>query len=172
MTGTVEGLALAGSAVVHWESPMTPNVTPNATPEKPEWFELISGDAPSARVAKVNKVIPAMVVAVSGALIATGAFFADASSDQGASTSVSQATSSPTASIDLSPAASALDAPSVTPQGGSQSTQVSPTVKNSTTTPTPPIMLPPTGGDDDEDDDDEDDDDEDDDDEDEDEDDD
>lgn len=133
-------------------------MTPNTTPEKPEWFELISGDAPSARVTKVNKVLPAMVVLVSGALIATGAFFASASSDPTQTSAVSQATSSPAASIDVSPAASAVVTPSVTPG-------MSPTVKSSTVTPAAPFMLPPTGGgdDDDEDDDYEDDEDEDDD---------
>lgn len=54
-------------------------MTQNTNPEKPEWFELVDGDAPSAQVAKVNKKLPAIAVLVTGALIATGAFFASAS---------------------------------------------------------------------------------------------
>jgi hypothetical protein len=119
---------------------MTPNVTPNATPEKPEWFELIDGNAPSAQVNKVNKVLPAMAVLVSGALLATGALFGNASSNPAQSAPVSQATSSPVASA--------------TPADENQSTPVlSPSTKKSSITPVAPIMLPPTGGDDDEDDD-------------------
>ncbi len=49
------------------------------TPQKPEWFELVDGDAPSAEVRKVNKKLPAIAVLVTGAVIATGAFFANAS---------------------------------------------------------------------------------------------
>jgi hypothetical protein len=54
-------------------------MTQNTNPEKPEWFELVDGDAPSAQVTKVNKKLPAIAVLVTGALIATGAFFASAS---------------------------------------------------------------------------------------------
>ena len=110
---------------------MTPNEFSNTTPEKPDWFELTDGDAPSANVTKVNKVLPALAVLVSGALIATGAFFANASSDQVQTTPVGQISASPAAN----------------PQGGNQATpQASPTIKSSSATPTPPIMVPPTGG--------------------------
>jgi hypothetical protein len=54
-------------------------MTPNTTPEKPEWFELVDSDAPSAQVVKVNKKLPILAVLVTGAVIATGAFFANAS---------------------------------------------------------------------------------------------
>jgi hypothetical protein len=56
-------------------------MTPDTTPEKPEWFELADGDAPAAQVKKVNKKLPAIAVVVTGAIIATGAFFANASEE-------------------------------------------------------------------------------------------
>ena len=58
-------------------------MTPNTTPEKPEWFELADGDAPSSQVKKVNKKLPAIAVLVTGAVIASGAFFAHASEGKG-----------------------------------------------------------------------------------------
>ena len=58
-------------------------MTPNTTPEKPEWFELTDGDAPSAQVTKVNKKLPVIAVLITGAVIATGAFFANASEEKG-----------------------------------------------------------------------------------------
>lgn len=61
-------------------------MTNNSESKKPEWFELTDGDAPSAQVTKVNKKLPAIAVLVTGAIIATGAFFASASesdSDEG-----------------------------------------------------------------------------------------
>jgi hypothetical protein len=123
-------------------------MTSKELPGKPEWFELIDGNAPSAQVSKVNKVLPAMAVLVSGALLATGALFGNASSDPAQSAPVSQTTSAPVASADLSPLASA------TPAGENQGTPVlSPSTEKSSITPVAPIMLPPTGGDDDEDDD-------------------
>jgi hypothetical protein len=113
---------------------------------KPEWFELIDGNAPSAQVNKVNKVLPAMAVLVSGALLATGALCGNASSDPAQSALVSQTTSAPVASANLSPLASA------TPAGENQGTPVlSPSTEKSSITPVAPIMLPPTGGDDDDD---------------------
>lgn len=106
-------------------------MTSNETPNKPEWFELINGDAPSAQVTKVNKVLPSIAVLVSGALIATGAFFASASGNQTDTAPVSQATTTPVAT------------PSTTPVA-------TPSATKSKVTPTPPVMLPPTGGRDDE----------------------
>jgi hypothetical protein len=130
---------------------MTPNEFSNTTPEKPDWFELTNGDAPSANVTKVNKVLPALAVLVSGALIATGAFFANASSDQVQTTPVGQTSASPAATVDVTPAptpAATVDVtPAANPQGGNQATpQASPTIKSASATPTPPIMVPPTGG--------------------------
>jgi hypothetical protein len=126
-------------------------MTSKELPGKPEWFELIDGNAPSAQVNKVNKVLPALAVLVSGALLATGALFGNASSDPAQSALVSQTTSAPVASANLSPLASA------TPAGENQGTPVlSPSTEKSSITPVAPIMLPPTGGDDDDDDDDED----------------
>ena len=131
---------------------MTPNEFASTTPDKPEWFELVDGAAPSANVTKVNKVLPAIAVLVSGALIATGAFFANASSDQVQTTPVGQTSASPAATVDVTPAATVDVTPSANPQGGNQATpQVSPPSKSASATPTPPIMLPPNGGGDDDD---------------------
>ena len=47
--------------------------------KKPEWFELTDGSAPSAQVAKVNKFLPVTAALIAGAVIATGAFLANAS---------------------------------------------------------------------------------------------
>ena len=44
--------------------------------KKPEWFELLDGDAPSAQVKKVNKKLPIFAAVVTGAVIASGALFA------------------------------------------------------------------------------------------------
>ena len=54
-------------------------MTPNTTPEKPEWFQLTDSDAPSAQVKRVSKKLPAIAVIATGAIIASGAFFANAS---------------------------------------------------------------------------------------------
>jgi hypothetical protein len=48
---------------------------------KPEWFQLVDSDAPSAQVTKVNKKIPAIAAVVAGAIIAGGSFFASTSGE-------------------------------------------------------------------------------------------
>lgn len=63
---------------------------------KPEWFELLDGDAPSAQVTKINKKLPIAAVLVTGLVIASGAFFSGASAenstDQSAVAAVDQIT--------------------------------------------------------------------------------
>ena len=54
-------------------------MTPNTTPEKPEWFELADAETSPVQVTKANKKLPAIAVLITGAVIATGAFFANAS---------------------------------------------------------------------------------------------
>ena len=51
-------------------------------PQKPEWFELLDGDAPSAQVTKVNKKLPVVAALVTGVILASGALFAGASQDK------------------------------------------------------------------------------------------
>lgn len=58
--------------------------------KKPEWFELADSDAPSAQVAKVNKKLPIAALLITGAVIATGAFFASASENDASAEGVSQ----------------------------------------------------------------------------------
>lgn len=70
-------------------------MTQDSQPQKPAWFQLADSDAPSAHVTKVNKKLPAIAALVTGAVIATGAFFASASENsqgnqQIASTSFNQ----------------------------------------------------------------------------------
>ena len=71
-------------------------------PKKPEWFELLDGDAPSAQVTKVNKKLPVIAAVVTGAVIASGALFAGASAenstDQSAVASIGQVDNSTTSS--------------------------------------------------------------------------
>jgi hypothetical protein len=49
---------------------------------KPEWFQLVDSDAPSAQVRKIDKKLPAVAALVAGAIIATGSFIAGASSEK------------------------------------------------------------------------------------------
>jgi hypothetical protein len=49
------------------------------SPKKPAWFDLVDSDALSAQVRKVDKRLPALAAIVTGAVIASGAFFAAAS---------------------------------------------------------------------------------------------
>jgi hypothetical protein len=84
---------------------------------KPEWFELAEGDNSSAQVKKVNKKLPAVAVLITGAVIAAGAFFANASEPNANASQNSGAQTLPAAS---SPSASASASPSTsssTPSG-------------------------------------------------------
>lgn len=46
---------------------------------KPEWFQLIDSDAPSAQVSKINKKLPLTALIVTGVIALSGTFFATAS---------------------------------------------------------------------------------------------
>ena len=59
--------------------------------KKPEWFELADSDAPSAQVRKVNKKLPVAAVVITGAIIATGAFFASASENDASAEGITKA---------------------------------------------------------------------------------
>jgi hypothetical protein len=48
---------------------------------KPEWFQLVDSDAPSAQVRKIDKKLPSIAALVAGAIIATGSFIAGASNE-------------------------------------------------------------------------------------------
>lgn len=105
-------------------------MTNNSESKKPAWFELTDGDVSSAQVTKVSKKLPAIAVLVTGAIIATGAFFASASesgSDEGqvAATSFSQvdnqstgATGTTSEVTNLNPAAPATSGIQDPAQGG------------------------------------------------------
>ena len=98
--------------------------------KKPEWFQLLDGDAPSAQVTKVNKKLPVIAALVTGAVIASGALFAGASAEnstgQSAVASVNQVTNS-----DSSPVADTTDANAATTEPSTQgSTPTTPSVKN------------------------------------------
>jgi hypothetical protein len=124
---------------------------------KPEWFQLVDSDAPSAQVRKIDKKLPAIAALVAGAIIATGSFIAGVSSDQQDMTQVvaaNERTSSPQSAPvkigDVSSAATQVIATTVTKNTGVQS-------------PDQVGVKAPTGRDEDEDEDEDDDDDDDDD---------
>lgn len=118
-------------------------MTQNTNPEKPGWFELIDGDAPSAQVQKVGKVLPAVAAVVAGAIIATGAFFANASSEP--ATQVVATDSQSSGESQVTPAATQTSTPAATTPGSSTPGVTAPGVTN----PAAPGALPPGGGDDD-----------------------
>ena len=80
--------------------------------KKPEWFELADSDEPSAQVAKVNKKLPIAAILITGAVIATGAFFASASENNASAEGVTQVTSPSSAAAGATPDASASSTPS------------------------------------------------------------
>jgi hypothetical protein len=97
--------------------------------KKPEWFELLDSDAPSAQVTKVDKKLPIIAALVTGAVIASGALFAGASAeDTGNQSSV--------ASIDQSTNSTSLP--------DANSTTSDPTVQS--TSPGAPSVANPSGG--------------------------
>ena len=118
--------------------------------KKPEWFELLDGDAPSAQVTKVNKKLPIIAALVTGAVIASGALFAGASAENStghsAVASIDQVTNSTS-----SPAPSSTDASAATSNPTVQgATSTSPSVTN----PSAGVQAPGNNrGDDDDDDD-------------------
>ena len=124
--------------------------------KKPEWFELLDGDAPSAQVTKVNKKLPVIAALVTGAVIASGALFAGASAENStghsAVASIDQVTNSTSSSAASSNNANAATS-NPTVQGA---TPNSPSVTN----PSAGVQAPGNnrGDDDDDDEDDEDDD--------------
>jgi hypothetical protein len=79
-------------------------------PQKPEWFELLDGDAPSAQVTKINKKLPLIAAVVAGAVIASGAIFAGASEEQ---TIAPQSSSVAINQVDNSTSTPATNSPSV-----------------------------------------------------------
>lgn len=137
-------------------------MTPNTTPEKPEWFQLTDGDAPSAQVKKVDKKVPAIAVLVTGAVIASGAFFANASEKNESHNNLQQSqlsTNGPLTQNDgaLNGAPSTGFTPAT--DGSPQTSQILPPGGAGVTQPALPAqgMQPPVpglGGDDDDDDDD------------------
>lgn len=102
--------------------------------KKPEWFELLDGDAPSAQVTKVNKKLPVIAALVTGAVIASGALFAGASAENSTGQSA-VATIDQTTNATSSPTANTTDANAATSDPSIQSS-----------TPTTPSVTNPAGG--------------------------
>ena len=126
-------------------------------PKKPEWFELLDGDAPSAQVTKVNKKLPVIAAVVTGAVIASGALFAGASTEnstgQSAVAYIGQVENVTTSSSVTTAEANAGDTTSLIQGAAPQSPALNnPAVKNPAGG-----MQAPGGYDDDDDDDDDDD---------------
>jgi hypothetical protein len=102
--------------------------------KKPEWFELLDGDAPSAQVTKVNKKLPIIAALVTGGIIASGALFAEASAENSTGQSA-------VAAIDQSVASqSAAASPST-----DVTTATSNPVAQSTTSNSPSVTNPAAG---------------------------
>lgn len=91
--------------------------------KKPEWFELTDGSAPSAQVAKVNKLLPVTAALIAGAVIATGAFFANASQSDSQVQEIAQSAAS-AQSVSASPSTPASDVVSTPTFNGASSTTV------------------------------------------------
>lgn len=122
-------------------------------PQKPEWFELLDGDAPSAQVARVNKTIPILATVVTGVVLASGAVFAGTTERGNAESHVAVAATS------TSPSPAATSAPAVQNQTApttSTSEKVaapsSVSGKSSIQNPAVPGVQPPRGGEHDDDD--------------------
>ena len=119
--------------------------------KKPEWFNLIDSDAPSARVTKINKKLPAMAILISAGVIATGTFFASSSEP----TAQAEVTSTPTAitSVDKSTPANSAAPTAKTVSTAKPSASATPTVTESVKNPAQGGVALPTarsGDDDDE----------------------
>ncbi len=122
-------------------------------PQKPEWFELLDGDAPSAQVAKVDKKLPIFAAVVIGAALLSGTVFAGANS--GGQESAVAATNQIENSTGTSGATSAtVGAVSGTTSEALQPSNDSSLRNGSIQNPTVSGVKPPRGGGDDDDDDD------------------
>lgn len=113
---------------------------------KPEWFQLVDSDAPSAQVNRVDKKLPVIAAVIAGAIIASGTFFASASHE-------SQAISQGVLVTNSTPSDAASIATNVTESAASKSAQ-SENAGSIVLAPTSGGqggIQAPTGGDDDED---------------------
>lgn len=133
-------------------------MTENLEPTKPTWFELTDGDAPSAQVTKVNKKLPAIAVLITGAVIASGAFFANASHSENLgsdipSTSITHVDSSAAATTGATGATTEIS--NTQPAAPKNSDPVIATVNNKVQDPAQSGIKAPGGNGYDEDDDDE-----------------
>ena len=72
---------------------------------KPSWFQLVDSDAPSAQVAKVNRKLPVIALFVTGAIAASGTFFANASDGNPGTV---QSVASTSTAVAAAPAANAV----------------------------------------------------------------
>jgi hypothetical protein len=105
----------------------------NEEMNKPEWFELTDGDAQSAKVTKVNKKLPIAALLITGAVIATGAFFASASENQASAEGVTQSSAS------ASPSAGTSTVNNANPTKSQPSADVANATKSQTSAPATPI---------------------------------
>jgi hypothetical protein len=116
---------------------------------KPEWFQLVNSDAPSAQVRKIDKKLPAVAAVVAGTIIAMGSFFAQATEESQSNSQVLASTQSASTQAD-----------SVEVQAST--TTSSPKIANTPIATSAPVaqqkIQAPTGGGGEDDDDDEDDD--------------
>jgi hypothetical protein len=136
-------------------------MTPNTSPKKPEWFSMIENEAPSARVRKVDKKLPAATALAALAIVAAGTFFANGSLTSESPTTSALATSSGANPVEnsVNDSVSTLVANNL-PAGTSQISSVAANTKlaapQSANTITDPTLNGGGGDDDDRDDEDED----------------
>jgi hypothetical protein len=115
-------------------------------PQKPEWFELLDGDAPSAQVAKVDKKLPIIAALVIGAALVSGSLFAGANG--GGEQSAIAATNQVVDATDAT-----MQSVAGTTSGALQSPDNSIAQDGSIQNPSVSGVKPPRGGDDEDDDD-------------------
>lgn len=108
---------------------------------KPDWFQLVDSDAPSAQVAKVNKKIPAIALIVTGVIAVSGTFFANASNEN-------QVIGSAVSSTAAAAVSDVVDTnTNATPQASATTSNSSKVVSvTSTVAPTGAVQNPSQGG--------------------------
>ena len=121
---------------------------------KPAWFELVDGDAPSAQVSKVDKKLPLLALIVTGVIAASGTFFATASgSNQGSNQSMpSVSTNAISDVVETNATSGATPAKADTQSTSTVSVSSSAAPVSKLQNPAQGGVKAPTGGEDDEDD--------------------
>ena len=121
---------------------------------KPAWFELVDGDAPSAQVSKVDKKLPLLALIVTGVIAVSGTFFATASEqNQGSNQSMpSVSTNAISDVVETNATSGATPAKAAAQSTSTVSVSSSAAPASKLQNPAQGGVKAPTGGEDDEDD--------------------